>query len=264
MPQKPKSTSWDNVAGWYDEHLEKNEDTYQRLVLLPNLLRALDIKKGERILDLASGQGFFAREFFKAGAAVTGADISEELIRLARKHSPKHISFFAATAHRLSFARNSEFDAVVMVLALQNIENISEVFCEVARVLAPGGRFVIVLNHPAYRIPRYSSWGWDAVKGGQYRRIDRYLSQEKIPITMHPGQKNSAETISYHRSLQDIAKPLLNNGFFISRLEEWVSHKKSGAGPRQKAEDLARREFPLFLMLAAKKANLIQKQKPVI
>ena len=50
-------TSWDNVAGWYDE-LMKEPAGYQKDVILPNILRLMEIKKGDNILDLACGQGF--------------------------------------------------------------------------------------------------------------------------------------------------------------------------------------------------------------
>jgi hypothetical protein len=70
---------------------------------------------------------------------------------------------------------------------------------------------------------------------------------------VHPGRQGSEVTISYHRSLQDFSKALTKAGFVISKMEEWISHKRSGKGPRQKAEDTARREIPLFLMLEARK-----------
>jgi hypothetical protein len=38
----------------------------------------------------------------------------------------------------------------------------------------------------------------------------------------------------------------------VTMLEEWNSHRKSEPGPRAKAEDLARKEIPLFLCLVAK------------
>ncbi|MFM2357738.1 MAG: hypothetical protein RJA61_475, partial [Candidatus Parcubacteria bacterium] len=47
-------------------------------------------------------------------------------------------------------------------------------------------------------------------------------------------------------------KNLANAGFAVVRLEEWISHKKSEVGPRQKAEDKARIEFPLFMCLECK------------
>lgn len=248
-----KTTSWGNVADWYDVYLEETEDSYQKQVILPNLLRILDLKPDEKIIDVACGQGFFTREFAKTGAKAVGADISKELIELAQKRSSKDILFYAAPAHKLSFVRNAEFDAATIVLAIQNIENAGEVFAEINRVLKPKGRLAIVINHPAFRIPKQSSWGWDDESKTQYRRIDGYLSGGKVPILMHPGKEKSEKTFSYHRSLQDFFKLLGRSGFAVTRLEEWISHKKSGKGPRQTAEDRARKEIPLFLTLLARK-----------
>jgi len=127
------------------------------------------------------------------------------------------------------------------------------VFTEARRILVSGGKLVLVMNHPAFRIPKRSSWGYDEKGKIQYRRVDAYLSASTEKILMHPGQKASQATISYHRSLQDFFKALGKAGFTVSKLEEWISHKKSEAGPRQGAEDTARKEIPLFLMIEATK-----------
>lgn len=246
-PSPKKETSWGKVAGWYDDLLA-NDDTYQAQVILPNLLRVLAPKPGERVIDIACGQGFFARACREAGAAVTGADISKELITLASKTS-RNISYHVAPSHSLSFAKDGSFDTAIIVLAIQNIAEMDATFAEAARVLTPRGRMVLVLNHPAFRVPKHSDWHYDEKDGVQYRRIGRYLSGEKVFIDMHPGKKSGERTISYHRSLQDITKSLRKSGFAITRLEELISHRESEKGPRQKAEDIARKEIPLFLLL---------------
>jgi len=256
MPKNKKNnTSWGNVVEWYDDYLS-GEDTYQSKVILPNVLRLLAIQKGEKILDLACGQGFFTREIVKFGVGVTGVDISEELIQEAKKNVPG-AKFHVAPASKLSFARNQEFDTVLCVLALQNMEDLVPVFKEVHRALKPSGRFLMILNHPAFRVLKRSSWGWDEEQKIQYRRIDGYLSSAKVPIDMHPGLKTNTKTISYHRSLQDFVKALTNAGFVVSRLEEWESHKKSGKGSRQAAEDRARKEIPLFMALETRSSNRV-------
>ena len=251
-PEIPQSSSWGGVADWYDNHLETDKDSYQEKVIAPNLLRLLDIKKGMRVLDLACGQGFFSRKIADKGAVVTGADIGKELIAVAQKRSPK-ITFHTTPAHKLGFAQGETFDVVIIILAIQNIENMGEVFKEAWRVLRKGGRMILVMNHPVFRIPRRSSWGFSSADKRQYRRVDGYLSQNTVPIVMHPGQAKSESTVSYHRSLQDYFKSLNKSGFAVSRLEEWISHKKSQNGPRQQAEDEARKEIPLFLMIEATK-----------
>ena len=243
-----KDTSWNNVSDWYDELLT-GSDTYQSKVILPNLLRLVGAKKGMKILDLACGQGFFSEAFVREGAEVIGVDISANLIKIA-KENVSGAKFFVAPAHEMSFISDHSIDAVIITLAIQNIENISGVFREAKRVLSPTGKMFLVLNHPAFRIPGASSWGFDEVSKKQYRRIDGYLSESKREIDMHPGERGNKEKIvSFHRPLQVYFKVLANNGFVISRLEEWVSHKESGKGPRKEAEDQARKEFPLFLCL---------------
>jgi ubiquinone/menaquinone biosynthesis C-methylase UbiE len=250
--QKLSDTSWGSVADWYDSYLEVTPESYQAMVIKPNLLRVLDLKKGMRVIDIACGQGYFTRAFSETGADIIGADISKELIAAAKKRSVK-IPFHAAPAHALSFAESNSFDAATIVLAIQNIENIADAFTEANRILKPGGRLVLVMNHPAFRAPKRTSWGYDEKENIQYRRVDGYLSGATIPIDMHPGKVKSAVTLSYHRSLQDFFKALAKPGFAVTKLEEWISHKKSEHGPKQIAEDTARKEIPLFLMLEARK-----------
>jgi ubiquinone/menaquinone biosynthesis C-methylase UbiE len=157
--------------------------------------------------------------------------------------------------------KDHSVDVIIIVLAIQNIENINAVFAECKRVLKPGGKLFMVLNHPAFRIPKASDWQTehDHEKNQQvmYRRIAGYLSERKIAIDMHPGKSAAGkrtekiETVSFHRPLQIYSKALAKSGFAIARLEEWDSHKKSLPGPRQKAEDTARKEIPLFLCIEA-------------
>ncbi len=244
MKKENKETSWGNVADWYAGHVV-SEDSYHKKVILPNLLRLMNIRPGMRILDVACGSGFFADAFSKVGAVVQGADISPELIELAAKHYST-VSFSTASAHKLSHVPDGSIDIVTIILAIQNIAEVKETLAEASRVLVKTGKIYIVMNHPAFRIPGGSSWGWDEK---MYRRIDQYLTEKKIPITMHPGANPSEKTVSFHRPLQYYMKLIGNGGFAVSRLEEWISHKTSEQGPRQKEEDRMRKEIPLFMTL---------------
>lgn len=243
-------TSWGRVANWYDS-LVKDEDSYQKRLILPNLLRLLELKRREVLLDLACGQGFFASEFAKSGTKVIGVDISSELINIAKQN--KSLEYHVSEAHKLNFLQNEVVDKILIVLSLQNIENENDVIREVSRVLKQKGKLYIVLNHPAFRIPKASSWGWDNGLKVQYRRLDSYLSESKEVIQMHPGDKPWEKTISFHRPLQFYFKILSKNGLLVSKLEEWTSHKVSEPGPKKETEDRARHEFPLFLYLEAVK-----------
>jgi ubiquinone/menaquinone biosynthesis C-methylase UbiE len=242
---------------------------------MPNLLRVLDPRPSETILDIACGQGFFSREIAKTGAKVVACDIAKELIDLARKHQDqgkdKNIDYHVSAANVLGFCPSGSINAAIIVLALQNIEDISGVFHECAKVLKSSGpsglgsRLIIVLNHPAFRIPKHSSWQWDEPAHAQYRRVDAYMSDTRERIDMNPGttlspshdqkdnmsKKDKNFTVSFHRPMQVYFKALAKAGFVVTHLEEWISHKQSDAGPRAKEEDRIRKEIPMFLMIEA-------------
>ncbi|HYF33914.1 MAG TPA: hypothetical protein VD994_01380, partial [Prosthecobacter sp.] len=112
---------------------------------------------------------------------------------------------------------------------------------------------VWVLNHPAFRIPRQSSWGFEGDHKLQYRRIDAYSSTMSVPIIMHPGKPDSEVTTSFHRSFETLTQSGFKAGLLLGGLHEWISHKESQPGPRARAENRARREFPLFLGLLWRK-----------
>lgn len=249
MDNKKRNTSWGSEAEWYSAHLEGN-DTYHAKVILPHLLRVVEPKKGKTILEIGCGDGFFSRAFREGGATVIASDISAELIGIATARKDG-VTYHVSPAEDLGWVKPQSVDVVVAVLTLQNMERIETVFTEVKRSLKKGGRFIFVLNHPTFRIPKVTAWGYDEATQTQYRRVDAYLSARREKIDMHPGQKKSSITYSFHRSLQDYMKALRAAGFAMTRLEEWISHRTSEPGPRAKAENRARKEFPLFMMIEA-------------
>lgn len=242
-----KETSWGKVASWYED-VVNDTDSYQQQVILPNITRLLQLQKTDDVLDLACGTGFFTGHFAPVVQSIVGVDIGEQLIAKAKKAHPK-LQFAVTSADDLSQFKHEQFSKITLILAIQNIEQVSQTLKEMYRVLKPGGRAYIVINHPAFRIPKRSGWGWDEALKQQYRRIDGYLHESKEAIDMHPGQSTATKTISFHRPLQYYFKTAINAGFLVGRLEEWISHRVSQAGPRQKEEDRMRKEIPLFMCL---------------
>ncbi|MEK7089637.1 MAG: methyltransferase domain-containing protein, partial [Patescibacteria group bacterium] len=201
----------------------------------------------------ACGSGFFSRAFSAIGVKVIGVVVAKNLIEIAKKTPDKNIAYKVSMAHKLEFLESGSVDKIALVLAVQNIEEIQKVFAESARVLKKGGTMHIVLNHPAFRVPKRSSWGWDEKVGAQYRRVDAYISESTEKIQMHPGDKPSEYTLSFHRPLQVYFKHLRRGGFLVRGLEEWISNRKSEHGPRAREEDRIRKEIPLFLMIESVK-----------
>lgn len=243
------NTHWENVAEWYDTLVGAEGSEYHQKVVLPGVLRLLNPQPGQTLLDVACGQGVLCRRMHERGARVTGVDASPALVDAARSHGPTDIDYRVGDARDLSFPAHESFDAAACVLAIQNIHPIRPVFESVSQALKPGGRFVLVMMHPAFRGPGETSWGWDGPAKVQYRRVDRYLIPRKTPIVTHPGSAPGIYTWSFHKPIEAYVKALRQAGMLLDALEEWPSHKQSEPGPRAAAENSARKEIPMFLAI---------------
>ncbi len=245
-------TSWEKSADWYDRIIgERGSELYQAVVI-PGALQLLNVKRGERVLDLGCGQGVFCRALAQKGCDVTGVDAAPSLITKARTYPVKPpVRYLARDAAHIGDL--GEFDAISAILCVQNMEKLDEVSLAAAKALKTGGRMIWVVNHPAFRIPRQSAWGNDEERKIQYRRTDMYSSELSIPIVMHPGKHDSESTMSFHRSMEKLTAHGFASGLVLGGMEEWHSHKESQPGPRARAENRARKEFPLFLALLWRK-----------
>jgi len=239
------STSWESSHKWYDALVGSKGHYYHEEVVLPNALRLLDLKSGDSLIDLGCGEGVLARAL-PPSVRYVGVDAAPSLIESAKKKS-KH-PFYVADITRPLALKEEPFSHATLILAVQNLEDPEKAFQNAASQLLPGGTFLIVMNHPCFRIPRQSSWGVDEAKKLQYRRLDLYMSELKVPIQTHPGKGDSPVTVSFHKPLGYYFGALARTGFCIAGLEEWVSNKKS-VGAKAAMENRCRREFPLFMAL---------------
>ena len=198
-------------------------------------------------MDIGCGQGVLAQYIVSAQGLYTGIDVSEQLIKIAKNRKLANAEFIRGDARRLSL---SGYDAAVMLLSIQDMDPLDQVIESMAKALGNRGRLVIFMNHPAFRIPRQSGWGWDEGRKLQYRRIDRYLTPLAVPMKAYSGGQGGVTT-SFHRPLQNYINILSDNGFVIDKMLEIPTYKVSQLGPNARAENLSFREIPQFLALRA-------------
>src|SRR5207342_2574454 len=132
-----------------------------------------------RVLDVGCGDGQVARLAARGGASrVVGVDPTWNQIVVARERAGGPC-YARAGAAALPFPADT-FDAVVACLVFEHIRAVDDAIAEVARVLAPGGRFVFFLNHPLLQTPG-SGWIDDQVLDPpeQYWRIGKYLVEDE-------------------------------------------------------------------------------------
>ena len=244
-------THWDASEDWYNRCVGEKGHYYHEAIILDGAIRLLKIKQKDSLLDLGCGQGVFQRRLPKETKYI-GIDSSKALIADAKKFSKAE--FIVADACQKLPIENTDFDAACFILSLQNMEYPDQAISSAAHHLKKGGRMLIILNHPCFRIPRQSHWGIDEQMKVQYRRMNLYMSPQKIPIQTNPGKgKESANTYSFHHPLSCYVSWLAKNGLAITAMEEWCSDKKS-VGAKAKMEDRARKEFPLFVAILAEKS----------
>lgn len=261
-PPPKAGTSWDAVASWYDELLEDRGNDHYAQVIVPGALRLLEPRPGMRVLDIACGQGILGRRLAAMKIESVGVEASPRLVEAAERRArdervDRLAHFRVGDARHLADMGLSGFDAATCIMALANIDPLGPVMEGVAAALRPGGRFVWVITHPAFRAHGQSEWGWDAKAHKQYRRVDGYLSAGQREIEMNPGKavRGAApvKTWTFHRPLQTYIEAMSKAGLLVEKLEEWPSLRESTSGPRAAEENRARREIPLFLGVRAVK-----------
>lgn len=247
MKKDTLKTAWkDGVAQWYKKSVGTEGNFYHREVVIPNSLRLLDIKAGDKILDLGCGQGVMGRQIKNK---YLGIDLSSELIEEAKRLDKRINHTYLVKDITKDLKIYGSFDKGMIILALQNVKKPFGVIRNFSKLLKKGGELLIVINHPAFRIPKHSDW--ELKDGKQFRIIDSYLSPLEIPIESSPfDKKNNQISYSFHYPLSAYTEMLSDNGFLIRNMEEWISPKKS-EGPMAIIEDRARGEFPLFLAIKA-------------
>ena len=113
------------------------------------ILDALEVRRGDRLLEIGCGGGLLLRDVLPAGASATGLDHSSEMVSLARERAPG-AEVVLGSAERLPFPHGS-FGAVVMSIVFMFLPDPLAALRESRRVLAPGGRIAIYTTSPSLR-----------------------------------------------------------------------------------------------------------------
>ena len=147
-----------NLANKPDKHLGDGMDaeTHRHFTDFANMASALALPAGARILDVGCGSGWLSEYFARLGYDVTGIDISDELIEMARdrvERVPYDVDHETALRCRFltqdieSAPLPEKFDAVICYDSLHHFEDERKVFRHLAAMLEVGGLLFILEGH---------------------------------------------------------------------------------------------------------------------
>jgi len=129
-------------------------------------LRRMDMRTGERVLDLGCGSGWATRLLARMvgdDGKIVGLDVSDEMVRQAREASKEfaNVLYVQGSAEQIPWEDNS-FDKVLSVESFYYYADQNQALRELFRVMAPNGRLFILIN--LYRDNEYSLQWVDKLK----------------------------------------------------------------------------------------------------
>lgn len=224
--------SWDEAAEEFASYFADGEEFYHKHIIGPSVINLLGEIGNKAILDLACGEGHFARrlaELARGNVEITGVDASENMIRIAREKSEQYsdcISFQVADACHMPQFQSDSFDIAVCNMALMNIKEYVRAIKEVARVLKLKGMFVFSILHPCFMTP---GSGWikkdpggtdpDNKIGWKVDNYHYHFACRSLIKSMR------SKAYYFHRTLEDYFSALREAGFVITDLREPVPSK---------------------------------------
>ena len=188
---------FDSVAGRYDVMNDLMSLGLHRL-WKSFTVQISRVRAGERVLDVASGSGDLARAFAARGAQVCMSDINGAMLSRGRDRlldAGRAVPAVQCDAERLPFPA-AHFDCVTVAFGLRNMTRKEAALAEMARVLKPGGRLLVLefsrVWQPlqkAYDLYSFRVLPWLGERVAGDAAAYRYLAES---IRMHPAQAELA------------------------------------------------------------------------
>ncbi len=193
--------AWNQNAEVWDHVQGDGGNDHQRLLVNPASERLLEPRPGQLILEIACGNGVFARRLAQLGARVVATDFSGQLLARARARTEDYAE---RIEYRLADATSEEqllalgerrFDAAVCNMALMDIATLDPLFSALSRLLKPGGRFVFSVCHPCFN------------SGSQHMMMEQEDREGEI-VTTYSIKTSKYLSLGPHKGLAVIGQPV--------------------------------------------------------
>ena len=220
--------AWDENAAFWDQRMGEGNEWVEVLVW-PATERLLGLHPGERVLDIACGNGLTSRRLAALGAEVVAFDFSEEMIAHARRRTTEHgdrieYQVLDATDEKALLALGAgRFDAALCSMALFDMAEIEPLLRALARLLRPAGRFVFSVLHPCFNSARIQQVAEMEDREGEIVttysvKVSGYMTPTISRGVAIAGQPKPQ--LYFHRPLHALLGACFEAGFVLDGLEE--------------------------------------------
>jgi SAM-dependent methyltransferase len=234
MPERPDliiaaAEIWEQKAAFWFDYMGPEGNAFYREVVAPAQLRLLQLRPGERVLDVACGGGQFARAMARLGAQVVACDVSPTFVERAQAQSASEglpeIEFHVvdATDEAALIALGGPFDAVVCAMAIMDLPVVEPLLRATFELLRPGGRFVVTVMHPAFFSTRARQVEEQFDTNGEVsvERAIKVTAYLDVPVEKGAGVPGEPQPHYYfHRPIARLLSTCFDAGFVLDGMEE--------------------------------------------
>lgn len=211
LQRRVQRYGWDKASAYYENSWAEQLKPAQDL-----LIDLVDIKEGEKVIDIACGTGlvsFRAADLAGNSGFVLGTDISDEMIALAQNISLNNkisnTNFQRMDAENLT-ALDNYFDVSLSALGLMYYPDPAKACSEMYRIMKPGGRAAAVVWGER------KNCGWAEI----FPIIDSRVKTDVCPLFFQLGTKNNLKIIFEQAGLKHVKLERISTTLFYKTREE--------------------------------------------
>lgn len=255
--------AWDSNARAWAEDVRAGHDRYRDVYTWPAFCALLPDTAGLEILDLGCGEGENTRRLARDGARMSGIDLSEGMIGLAREAEaadPLGIAYAAGSFADLSPYADATFDACVSTMALMDGPRLGDALHAAERVLRPGGWIAFSVLHPCFFMKHFR-WPTNDYGEETHLEVGDYFAETVSDDRWHFSKAQREGSTKpepfrvprFAHRLEDYLNAVADAGLILERAAEPRPDEKA-------AQDHPwlwryRRHTPMILMILARKPS---------
>jgi SAM-dependent methyltransferase len=222
--------AWEATAEWWDDQIGPEGNDFHRTLIAPAQMRLLELKPGQTVLDIACGNGQFAREMARTGVNVVAFDFTEKFLVRAHKHTEaagiQNIEYHlldATDEKKLLSLGEGRFDSAVCTMAIMDMTEIAPLVRSLTRLLTPRGCFVFSVTHPCFNGNGIRMCLEEEDRGGTLIETYSIRVVEYLHLSMQRGIGIIGQPephYYFHRPLCQLFSECFRGGFVMDGIEE--------------------------------------------